>query len=90
MSKAAIPFALLVAALLGSSAPALAKGGGNGAGVGKPPGYIGNGTGLKVGKPPGYTGNGTGLRVGRPPGYTGHRGAGAGEGKPVGENQPKS
>jgi hypothetical protein len=30
MSKAAIPFALLVAALLVSSAPAFAKGGGNG------------------------------------------------------------
>jgi hypothetical protein len=68
MAKAAIPFALLVAALLVSSAPAFAKGGGKGAGVGKPPGYTGNGTGLKVGKPPGYTGNGTGLKVGKPPG----------------------
>ena len=35
MSKAAITFAMLVAALLVSSAPAFAKGGGNGAGVGK-------------------------------------------------------
>jgi hypothetical protein len=42
MSKAATPFALLVAALLVSSAPAVAKGGGNGAGVGKPPGYTGH------------------------------------------------
>ena len=42
MSKAATPFALLVAALLVSSAPAFAKGGGNGAGVGKTPGYTGH------------------------------------------------
>jgi hypothetical protein len=33
MAKAAIPFALLVAALLVSSAPAFAKGGGKGADV---------------------------------------------------------
>jgi hypothetical protein len=53
MAKAAIPFALLVAALLVSSAPAFAKGGGKGADVGKPPGHTGSGAGLRVGKPPG-------------------------------------
>jgi hypothetical protein len=53
MSKAAAPFALLVAALFVSSAPAFAKGGGNGAGVAKPPGYTGHGgAGAGVGKPP--------------------------------------
>jgi len=76
MSKAAIPFALLVADLLVSSAPAFAKGGGNGAGVGKPPGYTGYG--------------GAGAGEGRPPGYTGHGGAGAGEARPAVKNQPKS
>ena len=52
MSKAAILFALLVAALLVSSVPAFAKGGGNGAGVSKPPGYTGHGgAGAGEGKP---------------------------------------
>ena len=51
MSKAAITFAMLVAALLVSSAPAFAKVG-NGTGVGKPPGYTGHGGGgAGVGKP---------------------------------------
>ena len=52
MSKAAIPFALVVAALLVFTAPAFAKGGGNGAGVNKPPGYTGHGgAGAGEGKP---------------------------------------
>jgi hypothetical protein len=86
MSKAAIPFALLVAAFLVSSASAFAKGGGNGAGVAKPPGYIGHsGAGTGVAKPPGYTGHGgAGAGVAKPPGYTGHGGAGAGVAKPPG------
>jgi len=74
MSKAA--FALLVAALLVSSAATFAKGGGSVASVSKPPGYTGHG--------------GAGAGEGRPPGYTGHRGAGAGEGRPAAERQPKS
>jgi len=37
MSKAAIPFALLVADFLVSAAPAFAKHGGNGAGIAKRP-----------------------------------------------------
>jgi hypothetical protein len=75
MSKPAIPFALLVAALLVFTAPAFAKGGG-GAGVAKPPGYTGHG--------------GAGAGVAKPPGYTGHGGAGAGVGKPAMGSQPKS
>jgi hypothetical protein len=38
VSKAAIPYALLVFAFLVFSARAFAKGGGNGAGIAKPPG----------------------------------------------------
>ena len=54
VSKAAIQFALLVAAFLVSSAPAFAKGGGNGAGIAKPPGYTGHrGAGAGIAKPPG-------------------------------------
>ena len=53
MSKAAVPLALLVAALLVCSAPAFAKSGA-GAGVAKPPGYTGHGgAGAGVAKPPG-------------------------------------
>ena len=91
MSKPAIPFALLVAALLVFTAPAFAKGGG-GAGVAKPPGYTGHGgAGAGVAKPPGYTGRGgAGAGVAKPPGYTGHDGAGAGVGKPAVGSQPKS
>ena len=76
MSKAVIPIAALIAAIIFSSSAAFAKGGGNGAAVGKPPGYTGQG--------------GTGARVGKPPGYTGHGGTGAREGKPAVESQPKS
>jgi hypothetical protein len=86
MSRAIIPIAALTAAIIVFSSAAFAKGGGNGAGVGKPPGYTGHGgTGARVGKPPGYTGHGgTGARVGKPPGYTGHGGTGARVGKPPG------
>jgi len=74
MSKAAIRFALLVAALLVSFAPAFAKGGGNGtskfsaktdnSNADRSPAYTGNGLGLKEGRPPGHTGNGAGLGAG--------------------------
>ena len=87
MSKAAIPFAVLVIALFVSSAPSFAKGGSNGAGkafagagAGRPPGYTGNSPGAGAGRPPGYTGNSSGAGAGRPPGYTGNS-SGAGTGK---------
>jgi len=86
MSKVVVPISVLVAAVFVSSSPAFAKGGGHGAGVGKPSGYTAHSAaGAGEGKPAGYTGpRGAGAGEGKPPGYTGHRGAGAGEGKPPG------
>ena len=104
MSKAAIPFALLVAALLVSSAPAFAKGEATARALANlrvtPATAVlervkantgQGGAGAGEGRPPGYTGHGgAGAGEGRPPGYTGHGGAGAGEGRPAVKNQPKS
>jgi hypothetical protein len=67
---AAIAFAVLIVAVFVSSAPAFAKGGGNGAGKAFPktPDYKSAPTsarGSGAGRPPGYTGNTPGAGAGK-------------------------
>jgi hypothetical protein len=87
MSKATIPFAVLIVALFVSATPGFAKGGGNGAGkaFAKTPDHRSESAPTKkkghASKPPARNASGAGAA--RPPGDTGNSG-GAGAGRPPG------